>query len=257
MTYKSWLFYLRLLLMIFLIPPILSTCQQQYDNPYFNGSHDPRDDALAAEVNAIAESMLAAARGRPHDPRFDDPAGKRDLRSTPASEQEDFQNVNEPLQIYLTVIELTAICDNLTLRSNCAVYPDGRVGWINVDSRESGYLPESTGLAAASPAIAGSIERMTEALADHESVLPMSSSQGYRSYYGRRRTFFYSDLASRRRASLLLQTLGRVEWKPRIENVTVIVKRSGGGGGYIRLKSSLVVSEGRLVVLPPTNRSLR
>ncbi len=221
------------------------------------GVRDRRDKGLATLVNEAAKSIAAAASGAAHDPTFDSPSGDKDLRSTPSDVVLAVRNLDGQLKVVCAVLELEALTDDKAyIRSNCAVFADGRVAWLKIEGKQSDYVEESSGLTQAAPELADAIDRMLEALQKSDEALPLVGVEQQKVLPWRFRKLLLADASSRSQAALFVQKRDGAAWRPRVDDITVVAKTSGTYPKVVALKSGFSIESGRLVLYRPSFREI-
>jgi len=208
-------------------------------------ARDPRDVALAQLVNDAATAMLAAARGLPHDARWDGSDPNEDLRGTSPDVRTELLAFGSSPEIVMSVPELEATTGASSIRSQAAIFPDGRLRWLEVDYRTGSTRP-TDGLAAASPQLEAGIQRMIEALRSGNCDLPRATQ---------------ADLTGMppQVVGEALQDLNRIDesctglrndrstWLTKVDDLGVVLRGNGQVGV---LSGSWTVAGGRLVLHP-------
>ena len=116
--------------------------------------------------------MVAAARGEPHDPRWDcDARAFEDLRATRSETRDAFAKkaIGEPVLYGVHRLELASPALGneatlLSLRGDLAFWPDGRVRWGDVSSGEIDDPDQLLPIGQLDPEIAGPLKEFTRRL---------------------------------------------------------------------------------------------
>jgi hypothetical protein len=103
--------------------------------------------SFAELVLDAAAAVLSAARGEPHDARFDCSDPSQDLRATPANVRAMVGDAREP---FLAGVESLAVVTAsggryLQVTADLAVWPDGRARWADVRMERSSGSPSRGG----------------------------------------------------------------------------------------------------------------
>jgi hypothetical protein len=209
---------------------------------------DPRDAELAGYVHEITRNVLAAARGEATDPRWNEVGGAGDGLNTTSDETRlTVAELGAPLETLVTVLELEAIgtggAGPLYLRSSCAVFPDGRVRWLEASVRAGEvFVGGDDDLAKVAPALAAAVDRVIEALGSPGCRLPTAHSDDLAGFPEPLRKEFEGGADSVR------ETCGELaqhetSWTPRVDDVSVLVR---AGETVALLRSSLELNNGHL-----------
>lgn len=209
---------------------------------------DPRDEALAVFMTEVTASILAAAQGQPVDPRWNavgEPG--ESLADTDAETLAAVKALGGPLEVLFTALEIEAVGRNpdgaMYVRSNCAVFPDGRVLWLDATARPGDtYVSETPALREAAPALAGAVDRAVAALIDPACSLPLVTAEDLSALPEEIR------LESARETGEVKQACGAMRgfdagWTPRVDDVSVLVR---SGAQVAVLRTAFEVVEGRI-----------
>lgn len=223
------------------------------------GPSDPRDAAFAAYVLDATRAIESAARGMPHDARWDTPVGDADLRRA----QPDNATVLAPLgawTVAATSVEVEAIAPSPGgtgyVRSGVLVFPDGRVRWMAMSARvqQEVFVRPTVGLAQIAPVLSGEVDRMIEALRSPRCALPTASQFEMAAFppaLQRESTAATGLLGACRTVANLGAT---ALWQPRFDDLTVLVS---GNGQWATLRSGFEARTGRMTLGPVRARAVR
>lgn len=201
---------------------------------------DPRDGAFASFVLDAARAIESAARRQPISERWLGPDPADDLRGTSPS----IASVLAPLgswRVVATALEVEAIAPNLYVRSNVLVFPDGRVRWWRIDSRDGASLSAQRGLPAP---LAGTVERMIAAL--RTCTLPVANASdlaGLPDVLVRDA----NAAANLRSVCSAVAAQPGATFAPRFDDISAI---ANGNGRWVALRSSFDVDGGRISLAP-------
>ena len=210
---------------------------------------DPRDAALAELTREVSAAIVAAAQGEPVDPRWTWTSDAFGIRTTEPEVAERLATLGEDPAVVMTILEIEGAATGGTgpgyLRGSAVVLADGRVRWLTPSIRpKNPYTGPTSGLDAASPALAGAVQRLADALADPACPLPLLTSEEVADIPEVLGGALPMDPA---RLSLACESAlaGAFQWKPSVDDVTVLVRV---GDSHVALRSAFVVDDGRLLL---------
>jgi hypothetical protein len=205
------------------------------------------DAAFAALIHQAAAAMESAARGQPHDARWNALNPAHDLRGTggPLAELAGLGNWSRAA----TAVELEAKSSaptGLYVRSNVLVFPDGRVRWWRIEHRESsGAREEPSEFAEAASPLRREALRMIAALRDPACTsLPAATDADLAPLPEALRRD--ANIATDLRATCdAVRARGDEPFVPLFDDITVIAT---GQAGWASLRSGFEVQNGRLTL---------
>lgn len=224
-----------------------------------SGPADPADAPFAAFVLDATRAIESAARGQPHDARWNGRSPADDLRTV----RPETGVALAPLgswTVAATALEVEAIGPSpggsAYVRSNVLVFPDGRVRWLSVSARiqPQVYVHSTPEVATLAPPLARFTERMIGALRSPGCALPVASPQDLAGFPGGLQREARAA-STRTLACQVVQNAGATTvWQPRYDDVTVVVT---GNGQWVTLRSSFEVEQGRLILNAVRGRSVQ
>jgi hypothetical protein len=202
---------------------------------------DPRDAAFATYVSDATTAVFAAARGLPHDARWNGASPMEDLRGTSPSARTELAVLGADPQVFLTMVELEATNGTSRVRSNVAVFPDGRVRWANV-RRDAIETTPTPGLSLAAPALAAEATRMLETLGG-ACDLPVVTATDFAALPLEAQTDAMREVAEIPQACA--PGASAIGWEPKVDDVTIVLI---GGGRVVGLRTQIEVQAGSVVL---------
>ncbi len=210
---------------------------------------DPRDKALAELSGEVSEAIVAAAQGRPVDPRWSWGTGDFGVDTTDQQVEDRLAELGGDPEIVMTVVELEGSSASAEapgyLRGAAVVMADGAVRWLAPSIRgKAPMLGHTAGLDEAAPALAGAVERLGEALADPACPLPLlerSEVDHIPAVLADALTISPAQLAQ----ACETAAAKPFRWKPKVDDVTVLVRV---GAKHVALRSGFVVDGERLLL---------
>lgn len=213
------------------------------------GERDPRDQALVELIQDVSAAIVAAAQGEEIDPRWVWDTDAFGITTTKPAVAQELAALGGKVEVVMTVLEVEGAASYGTgpgyLRGSAVVLADGRVRWLAPNIRpENPTLGPTSGLAEASPALAGAAARLGETLVQPDCNLPLLTPEDV--------SHIPAVLAEQLPLSpaQLLHTCevaasGGFRWKPYVDDVTVLVRV---GEAHVALRSAFVVDEQRLLL---------
>lgn len=221
---------------------------------------DPRDSAFGAFLLDATRAIESAARGLPHDSRWDSVRGAdSDLRRP----QPENATVLAPLgawTVVATAVEVEAIAPSPGgsgyVRSNVLVFADGRVRWSSIEARVQPqiFVRPTVGIAQIAPPLSAQVDRMIEALRAPSCVLPTASPGEIVTFPPALQRDSNAAFGLRTACSTVVGLGATTAWQPRYDDITVLVS---GNGGWATLRSGFEVTAGRLTLGPVRARAVR
>lgn len=219
-----------------------TACKRSAPEPTMNAAAalgvDPRDSALAAFILDSGNVMIAAARGQPHDGRWDGFDATRDLRATDPTSVMTMSSYGTQARLVVVAMELEGVGRNPSmpgapgwyLRSTVLVFPDGRVRWTGVETRAESYPQTTVNMAVlngAAPQLGSGFNRLIDTLRgpcnlplltpNDAAVLP----PGAQAEVQRSPERLPAACATVRGATM-------ATWEPRLDDITVLMQTPMG-----------------------------
>jgi hypothetical protein len=200
---------------------------------------DERFEALAGEVNQLADALLGVAMNGA-DPRLPG------LEGTELTGEEQPAVLGDAPRVLCSQLGVAAVAPGqVALHARCWVFPDGRVVWSDLEVRPGGRARPTQGLAEACPPLEEGLRRLVQ-LVRNAGQVPLLAEEHLLTFPDDlRRDLLSGDRGLPKDVQALLAA---DTFQARVVDVDVLVY---GQGTYGLLRATLRVRDGRLAPRPP------